>query len=122
MPLDPEFVAETRSWLMKARGDLLAADLLRNANPALRGEALFHCQQGAEKAHNLGDLGQTVASLAAALAPLLRNGAGLTDYAWKYRYPGVVGDPTSGEAEEALTLARDIYEAILAQLPHEVRP
>lgn len=137
MPLDPEFVAETRAWLIKAHGDLLAADLLRKADSALRGHALFHCQQAAEKAlkgfltwhgltfgktHNLGQLGQAVADVSPELASLLSTGARLTDYAWKFRYPGSGQDPTSAEIREALTLTRSIYEAMLAELPREVRP
>lgn len=137
MPLDPEFVAETRAWLVKADHDLRAVEVLRTADPPLRGDAVFHCQQAAEKAlkgyltwhgrtfgktHNIGELGQAVLELAADLPDLLRKAAGLTDYAWKFRYPGETEEPTPEETEEALTLARGVYQAILARLPEEVRP
>jgi hypothetical protein len=46
----------------------------------------------------------------------------LTEYAWKFRYPGELEEPPLPEAEAALDLAREIYTAILARLPAEVRP
>lgn len=39
---------ETHAWLARARSDLQAAKLLINGNAYA--EALFHCQQAAEKA------------------------------------------------------------------------
>ncbi len=136
MPLDPEFVAETRAWLTKAERDLRAAALLAET-PDLAGDALFHCQQAVEKSlkgfltwhggtfrktHNLGELGQAVAETAPELVPLIREGAVLTDYAWKFRYPGEELEPEPGEVNDALDLARRLCEAILSRLPLEVRP
>ena len=46
----------------------------------------------------------------------------LTEYAWKYRYPGEPAEPDEAEARQALALAREVYDAILARLPAEVRP
>jgi len=46
----------------------------------------------------------------------------LTDYAWKFRYPGAPAEATLEEARESLALARDVTEAILNRLPAEVRP
>ncbi len=43
-------------------------------------------------------------------------------HAWKYRYPGEPEEPTRDEADGALALAREVYEAILACLPEEVQP
>lgn len=98
---------------------------------------MFHCQQAAEKTlkgylawhgrtfrktHNIGELGQAAVELAEELADLLREAAGLTDYAWRFRYPGEAEEPTHEETEEALSLARRVYEAILPKLPEEVRP
>lgn len=48
--------------------------------------------------------------------------APLTEYAWKFRYPGELDEPEREEAEEALAAARSIYEAILIRLPPNVRP
>ncbi len=137
MPLDPEFVAETRAWLVKAEHDLRAADLLAAAESSLAGDALFHCQQAAEKTlkgflawhgrtfrktHNIGELGQAVVDIAPELAPLMREGTRLTDYAWKFRYPGAEVEPEPGETDGAIGLARRLYETVVSRLPPEVRP
>ncbi len=46
----------------------------------------------------------------------------LSEYAWKYRYPGEPAEPEVAEAQEALALAREVYLAILSRLPPEVKP
>jgi hypothetical protein len=45
----------------------------------------------------------------------------LTEYAWKFRYPGTVEEPTAGEAEEALVIAHAVHRAILDRLPPDAR-
>ena len=49
MPHDPELVAETRAWLVKARLDLAAADHDLTAQPPFVEDIVFHAQQAAEK-------------------------------------------------------------------------
>ncbi len=73
------------------------------------------------KTHNLVEIGQQVADLQPELEPLLRRAAALTEYAWKFRYPGDPDEPTQEEADEALAIAREVFDAILARLPNEVR-
>lgn len=137
MPHDPVRVAETAAWLRKATEDLRLGDLALRAEPPILGGAAFHAQQAVEKAfkgflvwherpfrktHNLVELGEACAAIDPPLEPLLRRAAPLTEYAWRFRYPGTPGDPTEEEAYETLGLAREVYEAILALLPEEVRP
>lgn len=137
MPHDPELVAETRGWLVRAHWDLAGGRVDLAAEPPLTGDAVFHAQQAAEKAvkgfltwhsqvfrktHDLAELGEMCARLDSSLEPLLRRAVGLTDYAWKYRYPGEPDEPPREEAEGALALAREVYEGILRRLPEEVRP
>lgn len=74
------------------------------------------------KTHNRAEIGQLCASIDGSLEPTLRRAAELTDYAWKFRYPGEPHEPPREEAEGALALAREVYDAILARLPDEVRP
>ncbi len=47
---DPQRVADTRSWLSRARIDLRAAEHERTAQPPLTADIVFHAQQLAEKA------------------------------------------------------------------------
>lgn len=128
--------AETREWLAKAALDLRAADFEFTADPPLTADIVFHCQQLAEKSmkgflawhdepfrktHNLIEIGEQCAAIDATSTDLMRRAARLTEYAWKFRYPGQPEEPAVAEAQEALALAREVYEAILARLPEEVR-
>ena len=96
MPHDVHRVADTRGWLLKAADDLRGAEIDLAAEPPLTGDALFHCQQAAEKAlkallawhdvpfrktHDLAEIGQQCTTLA---------------------------------------VARDVHNAVLARLPTEV--
>lgn len=137
MELDPELVAETRAWLVRAVRDLAAGHAVLRVTPPLTDHAAFHAQQAAEKAmkafltwhsevfpktHNLTQLGERCTRIDPSLEDLLRRASVLTEYAWKYRYPGEPSEPPREEAEEALALAREVYDAIVARLPEEVRP
>ena len=137
MPHDPARVAETRAWLAKAAEDLRAAEFERTATPPLSSDIVFHTQQAAEKTmkgflswhdrpfrktHNLVEIGEACVAIDASLEALLRRAATLTEYAWKFRYPGEPEPPSISEADEALGVAREVYEAMLHRLPPEVRP
>jgi len=123
---------DVRAWLAKAKLDLKAAAHEASA-PAegLWGDVMFHAQQAAEKSlkaflawhdvpfrktHNLEDLGQRCVAVDATLQPLADQAAPLSEYAWKFRYPGEADEPEREEAELALAAARNIYEAILTRL------
>lgn len=56
------------------------------------------------------------------LEDLLRRAAGLTEYAWRFRYPGHPDEPSDTEATDALSLAQAVYEAVLSRLVDEVNP
>jgi HEPN domain-containing protein len=134
---DPIRIADTRAWLTRAASDLRGADLDLAADPPLLGDALFHCQQAVEKAlkgllawhdvrfrktHDLREVGGQVVEIHPSLEDLLRRAAPLTEYAWKYRYPGEPEEPERAEAEASLSLAREVYAQVLARLPGEVGP
>ena len=74
------------------------------------------------KTHNLVELGGQCAELEPGLEDLLRRAATLTEYAWKFRYPGEPEEPPVREADEAMALGRQVYKAVLSLLPEEVRP
>ncbi len=72
------------------------------------------------KTHGLIELGRQCAELNSEMETLLPRAAVLSEYAWKFRYPGDADKPTSEEADEAIGLARELYLAISAQLPEEI--
>ncbi|MBN2027964.1 MAG: HEPN domain-containing protein [Actinobacteria bacterium] len=137
MPHDPVRVEEAKGWLVKAEVDLRAAEHERIADPPITPDIVFHAQQLVEKSlkgflswsdtpfrktHNLVELGEQCSKLDGTLEVLLQRAAVLTEYAWKFRYPGEPEEPTALEADEALALAKQVYKAILDRLPEEVRP
>ena len=137
MPHDPALVADTRDWLTKASEDLKAAELLLTGGSLLPPQAAFHAQQAAEKAqkafltwhkqpfpktHDLRVLGAKCVTLDATLDGVSSSVAQITGYAIETRYPGPWGAPTVAESQDALRLAREMYDAVVARLPNEVKP
>jgi len=137
MPHDPELIAETKTWLIKAKRDLEAAAFELTAKPAFTSDIVFHAQQAAEKTlkafltwhstvfrrtHLLEELGAQCLLLDPTLRPMVGEAVPLTQYAWKFRYPGEPGEPSPEEAESALATARALYEAVVVRLPEEARP
>ncbi len=134
---DPAMVREARAWLAKAAQDFRIAEHELTAEPPFVEDVLFHCQQTVEKTlkaflawhdrairktHDLVELGRECSEIDGPLEPLLRRAAPLTEYAWKFRYPGGEVEPTLEEARGALDLARQVYGSITERLPDEVRP
>lgn len=128
MPPDPERIREVRSWFVKANEDFRSARAGLDAVPPITGDAAFHSQQAVEKAmkgfltwhdrpfrkiHNLVELGQACAATEPALGPILARSAPLTDYVWRFRYPGDAEPPSVAEAEAGLALARETFDMIL---------
>ncbi|MFY9822874.1 MAG: HEPN domain-containing protein [Thermoanaerobaculia bacterium] len=129
---DPAIVEDVRAWLARAAADLRAGEVDLAASPPLLEDVLFHCQQAAEKAlkaflawhdlpfrktHSLEEIGRQCIQLDPSLEGLVDRVAPLTEFAWKFRYPGEAEPPLPGDASSALDLAREAYEAILARLP-----
>jgi HEPN domain-containing protein len=98
---------------------------------------VFHGQQAAEKTlkaflvahektfrktHDLDELGRVATALDPTLAAVATRAIDLTPYAWRFRYPGEPEEPSRQEAEEAIALAREVYDAVVSRLPEEVRP
>ncbi|HYW46797.1 MAG TPA: HEPN domain-containing protein [Bryobacteraceae bacterium] len=121
---------ETRAWLDRARRDLWAAKLLIAGDA--NAEALFHCQQAVEKAlkafltfherafrrtHDLGDLSPECLAIDDSLEPAVSLAEGLTQYAWRFRYPGVPYEPDSTEAQDGLQRAEAVVREVERRLP-----
>ena len=126
--------ADTLSWFEKAQKDLRCSQIDLAAEPPAPEDALYHCQQAAEKAlkgflvwhdhpfprtHDLGKLGNLVVELDPALEPLIEPIVEFTKYAWMFRYPGDVDEPSAFDAAAELEKTRAFVEALLAQLPLE---
>jgi len=129
---DPVRVADTRAWLHKVRVDLRGADVELNAEPPVVEHVVFHAQQAAEKAmkafltwhdrpfrrtHDLGELGRACLVIDPSLLEVCRRAEALTVFAWVFRYPGDTSGPSREEAADALRVAREVFDAILARLP-----
>jgi predicted nucleotidyltransferase/HEPN domain-containing protein len=134
---DPARVREARDWLTRAARDLRAAHLSLSTDPPMLDMVVFHCQQAAEKAikgylawndvpfrrtHELKDLGDQVVAIDASLTADVGRAASLSDYAWKFCYPGGPPEPLRSEADAALATAQAAYDALLERLPAEARP
>ena len=83
---------------------------------------LTYHQRPFGKTHDLRELGRICLDIDATLAPILEQAMPLTSYAWKFRYPGTPEEPTQREAQDAWTVAREVYTTLLARLPNEVQP
>jgi HEPN domain-containing protein len=136
MPHDPARVADTKGWLRKAREDLAIAKQLVKGSKSFAGGAVFHCQQTAEKAfkaflvwhdepfrktHELEEVGEACIKLEATLKEIVDRAVPLTEYAWKFRYPGEPELPSKKEAKEALAVATEVFGEVVKRLPKEVR-
>jgi HEPN domain-containing protein len=122
---------EVAAWLTKARRDLDSAYRLVADFPPYRDTATYHCQQAAEKAlkalltadetnfpktHDLTVLLALAATKHADLAALADAAIVLTPYATLFRYPSAVVEPDDADVKEALSLARQVLEAVELQL------
>ena len=122
-PMEQEIAA----WFEKARRDLRAAAVDLAATPPLLDDAAFHCQQAAEKAvkgrllasgiafpttHDIRMTADLVIPLEPDLELLLDRAATLTEYAWLFRYPGDVFEPSETETTEALAIATVVVDAL----------
>ncbi len=137
MPHDPVLVSETKEWLIKETQDLRSAEHALTALPPLLGDVAYHCQQATEKAlkaflvwynipfrktHSLEEIGEQCLDKDITLKAFVDRAVPLTEYAWLFRYPGEPVEPSEEEVEEALTIAREMFQAVQSRLPKDVRP
>jgi len=115
--MDSEKAIEVRAWLTKATDDLRAAELDLSVSPPLLTDAVFHCQQAAEKAmkgfltahdtifrktHDLDEIGDACEEIDATLADALDPARDLTVFAWQFRYPGETDSPPLEEVRASI--------------------
>ena len=122
---------EAKAWLDKAANDLRGARIDMQAAPSLIEDALFHCQQAAEKAmkafltahdvpfrrvHDLDELAIDCERIDSSLAQVLVPARDLTVFAWEFRYPGSGQTPSEAEANAARATAEATVSAVRARL------
>jgi HEPN domain-containing protein len=122
---------------LRAGEDLRAGRHDLTASPPLLNDVAFHAQQCSEKAmkallvhreqafrktHNLTELGGAVARLEPALAELMRSASLMTEFAWRFRYPGDLATVSHADAVQALEIAERVLAAVFESLPSNYRP
>ena len=133
MAPDEARTEDVRAWLKKAALDLRAAEHgMSEPEAGLQSDVVFHAQQAAEKAfkaflawhdlpfrktHNLEELGRACTSIDATLDSIVDRAASLTEYAWRFRYPGEPSEPSLDDTNEALSTAREVLAEITSRLP-----
>jgi hypothetical protein len=70
----------------------------------------------------LEELGRRCADLDPTIGTFADKAAPLTEYAWRFRYPGDSDEPLPEEAKAALATAREVYDAIVNRVPARARP
>ena len=112
---------EAVQWVRRAEADLRATAMLTADLP---GEALFHTwrQVPFRKTHELRELGRACAELDPTLGSALEPSYALSEYAWKFRYPGAPYEADPVETARGQALAEGVKEEILRRLPPGGRP
>ena len=131
MEADQTVAGDTRNWLMKVEVDLRSADVDMAADPPLVEDVAFHCQQAVEKVfkaflvwhgqpfrkvHILAEIGSQCIEIDPSLLLIVERVKGMSDYAWKFRYPDPFPPPSVEEAKRMLTIAREVVAAVRARI------
>lgn len=66
--------------------------------------------------------GEQCLSIDSSLREAVNQAVPLSEYAWKFRYPGDPYEPTPEEVVEALSTARRVVETVLNRAPADLRP
>jgi len=122
-------------WIRKAHRDLTAAEKLATSLPDI---AIYHCQQGAEKAlkgllilhdldpgdtHNINSLVKAASAFKPELLTALKSAGYLSQYNQTYRYPTESTEdfnPSPGELKKAYRIALAVYKNVLDTMPPEI--
>jgi len=122
---------EVDAWIQKAENDMRGARIDMDASPPLIEDALFHCQQAAEKAmkafltahdisfrktHDLDELAMACEDIDASLKETLVPARNLSVFAWEFRYPGDSAMPSEKEAYDAITTSGKVVMVVRQRL------
>jgi hypothetical protein len=76
----------------------------------------FH-EKAFRKTHDLGDLSRECLAIDASLQTAISQSEGLTQFAWRFRYPGMPYDPDPAEAKSGLQRAETAVQEVERRLP-----
>ena len=131
LSMDPK-VELAKQFLMRAHDDLRLSEIIMREPEPVDWAAAFHAQQCAEKAlkglltfhdiragktHDIDGLLKLSLPVLPGLEKFKERASTLTAYAVDSRYPVQYGDVTKKEANEAVEIARNIFESVLNSLP-----
>ncbi|HET7215098.1 MAG TPA: HEPN domain-containing protein [Terriglobia bacterium] len=124
---------DVRAWLQKVEFDLKACShALSSEDQGLWPDAVFHAQQAAEKSlkaflawhdkpfrktHSIEELGHACLEIDPSLASVVDRAVPLTEYAWKFRYPGEPEMLSHEEADHAFQSACELRKAVTERIP-----
>src|SRR5689334_21157243 len=129
-PEAPARVVATQAWFIKANEDLREAEFVLTATPPFIGSSLFHSEQAVEKAakgfltwhdkpfltDDLEQLRAFCVEIEPSLDAALTDVHLLTEYAFRFRYPNDLAEPTFDQATETLRFAARVVGAVLARV------
>ncbi len=126
---------EINQWLIKSMHDIGSAHCLLEGNEKYLDNAVYHCQQAAEKAikafltykdiifektHNLVALISLCLQSEPGFAQFKKEAEILTPYATEFRYPGDILEPDINEAKQALEMSESIVNFVI-DLPDYIK-
>ena len=83
---------------------------------------LVHHERPFRKTHNLTELGGAVARIEPSLGELMREASLMTEFAWRFRYPGEVASVSHADALRSIELAGRVFAAVRGRLPERCWP
>lgn len=126
-----------QQWLQRAQSDLNVAQASLELQRPELAAVCFHCQQAVEKSlkgflsqqgvefewsHALKYLLGLCAGQDKSFEQFLESAVPLAEYAVTFRYPSDEPDPTIEQAQDALAVARQVWQYVLERLPSETHP
>ena len=105
-----------RRWLTRP-----SSTANRPAEKAIKGFPAWH-GRSFRKTHNLEEVGEQCLAIDPTLRAAIDRAVPLSEYAWKFRYPGEPSRPGPDEVAEAFAAAREVFEAAVNRLPLDPRP
>jgi HEPN domain-containing protein len=116
---------DPREWLNRARSNLAKAHITRASDDVYPEDVCFEAQQAAEKAikavllsrqvdfprvHDIATLLTLVSECGIALPDEIAAATELTDYAVATRYPGLEGDVSNEDCDDAIACAEAVLQ------------